>query len=207
MDEKRYRIIRIFKDDSVERRTIKTGLTLAEAQAHCKDPETSSRTATGPAAVALTKELGDWMDAFTEESPGDYSEERTGPGSRYTDRPFPLCLLVQEGREDNPRLRDWTISHNQVVASFAAERNGRRGIPSLNPSERAILTLAAGIDGWCSVHGADGFGGEHVVAPLFQAYSDALNYDLGRLDGGTLSGWACDRLRSLGINPDTYERI
>lgn len=36
------------------RRTIKRGLTLEEAQAHCRNPETSSRTATSAAAKRRT---------------------------------------------------------------------------------------------------------------------------------------------------------
>lgn len=36
----RYRIVRMHYDDAVEEQTIATGYTLAEAQAHCRDPET-----------------------------------------------------------------------------------------------------------------------------------------------------------------------
>lgn len=43
------------------------GLTLEEAQAWCKDPETSSRTAIAPAAKLHTKKYGQWFDGFTEE--------------------------------------------------------------------------------------------------------------------------------------------
>ena len=39
-------------------------LTLKEAQEHCRDPETSSQTATSPEAKALTAKCGDWMDVF-----------------------------------------------------------------------------------------------------------------------------------------------
>lgn len=49
------------------RRTIKTGLTLEEAQAHCRNPETSSRTATSAAARRRTAERGPWFDGYTEE--------------------------------------------------------------------------------------------------------------------------------------------
>ena len=47
-------------------RTIKRGLTLAEAQAHCQDPETSSSTATKPAARARTRRVGPWFDGYAE---------------------------------------------------------------------------------------------------------------------------------------------
>jgi hypothetical protein len=49
------------------KRIIERGLTLAEAQAHCKNPETSSRTATSAAARKRTKNMGPWFDGYTEE--------------------------------------------------------------------------------------------------------------------------------------------
>lgn len=45
-------------------RTIVTGLTLAEAQAYCKNPETSSKTATGSKARAITRRNGPWFDGY-----------------------------------------------------------------------------------------------------------------------------------------------
>ena len=36
----KYKIVRFYQDDR-ENKTIKTGLTLDEAQAHCQDPKTS----------------------------------------------------------------------------------------------------------------------------------------------------------------------
>ena len=56
-----YVIVRHFRE-SGRKRTIKTGLTLAEAQAHCRDPETSSRTAKKAAGRARTRRYGDWFD-------------------------------------------------------------------------------------------------------------------------------------------------
>jgi|TARA_Y100001938_G_C8043608_1_gene407567 hypothetical protein len=54
-----YKIIRFrFNGNNT---TIKTGLTLEEAQAHCKDPETSGSTCSD-----LSKR-GMWFDGYTEE--------------------------------------------------------------------------------------------------------------------------------------------
>jgi hypothetical protein len=48
--------------------TVRTGLSLEEAQAHCQDPETAGQTATGAAARRISKRLGtsDWRDQYTE---------------------------------------------------------------------------------------------------------------------------------------------
>ena len=61
-----YKIIRMFMN-SEHNRTIKKGLTLEEAQAHCRDPETSSSTCTNRKALVLTDKFGPWFDAYTEE--------------------------------------------------------------------------------------------------------------------------------------------
>jgi hypothetical protein len=49
------------------KRTIATGLTLEEAQAHCKNPETSSRTCTKAANKRRTAQHGPWFDGYTKE--------------------------------------------------------------------------------------------------------------------------------------------
>lgn len=48
-------------------KVIKRGLTLEEARAHCKDPETSSRTCISPEACRYTEEHGQWFDGYMEE--------------------------------------------------------------------------------------------------------------------------------------------
>lgn len=61
-----YKIVRMyFKGD---RRTILTGLSLEQAQQHCKDPETSSRTATKLAARQRTARKGPWFDGYEKET-------------------------------------------------------------------------------------------------------------------------------------------
>mgnify|MGYP001564869206 CR=1 FL=1 len=62
-----YKIIRGYQSDHYRSETVATGLTLEEAQAHCKDPETSSRTATGRKAKLLTDRCGPWFDGYEEE--------------------------------------------------------------------------------------------------------------------------------------------
>ena len=60
-----YKIIRGYFRGGSE--FIEGGLTLKEAQAHCKDPETSSRTATSQEAQEQTATLGPWFDGYEEE--------------------------------------------------------------------------------------------------------------------------------------------
>lgn len=49
----KYNIIRFFKDPSKKNKLIKKGLTLLEAQLHCKNPK--------------TRKEGVWFDGFSEE--------------------------------------------------------------------------------------------------------------------------------------------
>jgi hypothetical protein len=60
-----YRIVRMYLNDYPSR-TIKKGLTLEEAQAHCRDPETSSSTCKKPRNVRRTQRKGPWFDGWTE---------------------------------------------------------------------------------------------------------------------------------------------
>ena len=62
-----YRIVRMYFSDDYASEIIESGVTLEQAQAHCTDPETSSSTATGEAAVALTAARGPWFDGYEEE--------------------------------------------------------------------------------------------------------------------------------------------
>lgn len=59
-----YKIVRMYERPSVLPRLIRRGLTLDQARAHCRHPETSSRTATAPEAKKHTEENGPWFDGF-----------------------------------------------------------------------------------------------------------------------------------------------
>lgn len=63
-----YKIVRMFADHdrAPRRRVVKTGLTLEQAQAHCQDPETSSKTCKGRAGRERTRMYGDWFDGYEE---------------------------------------------------------------------------------------------------------------------------------------------
>jgi hypothetical protein len=61
-----YRIIRHYKDDHPNK-TMDTGLSLKEAQAWCKDPETSSSKCKEKKNVEHTEKYGAWFDGYEEE--------------------------------------------------------------------------------------------------------------------------------------------
>lgn len=61
-----YKIVRMYQREGKRSRTIKTGLTLEQAQAHCSDPETSSKTATSYKARKYTERHGAWFDGYDE---------------------------------------------------------------------------------------------------------------------------------------------
>lgn len=58
----KYKIVRMYQRGG--KRTIAKNLTLQEAQAHCRDPETSSSKATGAKARARTRRCGPWFDGY-----------------------------------------------------------------------------------------------------------------------------------------------
>ena len=62
-----YRIVRMYFRDEHATEILTRGLTLAQAQAHCQDPETSSSTATNSAGVERTERCGPWFDGYEKE--------------------------------------------------------------------------------------------------------------------------------------------
>lgn len=62
-----YKIVRMYFNDASAKRAIATGLTLDEAQEHCKDPETSSRTCRLAKNIRRTRERGPWFDGYEEQ--------------------------------------------------------------------------------------------------------------------------------------------
>ena len=63
-----YKIVRFhFNNEVWKPRTMKTGLTLEEAQSHCKDPETSSSTCKSVKNLAYTEQRGAWFDGYEEQ--------------------------------------------------------------------------------------------------------------------------------------------
>jgi hypothetical protein len=63
----RYRIVRMFFKGGKRAVPGLSGLTLEQAQAHCADPETSSRTCTKAAGKRRTERRGPWFDGYERE--------------------------------------------------------------------------------------------------------------------------------------------
>lgn len=61
-----YKIVRMYQNPDKRNRTIRTGLSLEAAQAHCSDPETSSSTCTKHEAKRRTNWYGPWFDGYEE---------------------------------------------------------------------------------------------------------------------------------------------
>ncbi len=64
-DSTRYKIVRMYFKGG--KRVVARGLTLEEAQRHCSDPETSSRTCTKAANVRRTRQRGPWFDGYEQD--------------------------------------------------------------------------------------------------------------------------------------------
>lgn len=62
-----FRIVRRYLDENYAPHTVRRGLTLEEAQAHCRNPETSSSTAKHTRAARITAERGPWFDGYEED--------------------------------------------------------------------------------------------------------------------------------------------
>lgn len=88
---------------------------------------------------------------------------------------------------------EWAIRHNNAINE-----------PSLG--EWSIVQIANSIDTLIKTHELpDYFLLEQVIIPMLEAFRSMLNFDLGRMDGGTLDAWAVELGTSLGINMDTME--
>ena len=95
----------------------------------------------------------------------------------------------------------WKTRHNVAIRAFASGAG--------TPAERGILSLFAGLDALAraGVATREPFGVQHVWGPLIDGARDALNFDLGRLDGGTLDSFLCDLSARVGRDSDTGEFV
>lgn len=62
-----YRVVRFYSDKPGKVRILRGGLTLEEAQAHCRDPETSSSTSKRPRVKRAHARGEMWFDGYEDE--------------------------------------------------------------------------------------------------------------------------------------------
>jgi len=67
MSDDTYEIVRFFANRPGERKTMTTGLPLAEAKEHCQDPESDSKTCTHIFPEGAPENTGPWFDGFEKE--------------------------------------------------------------------------------------------------------------------------------------------
>ena len=96
----------------------------------------------------------------------------------------------------------WAHRHDACITAYRKGETVRR-------QERAILSLADGIDAYISGAVADGpdYIRAGIVWQLLQAFGSSLDFDLGQLDGGTLSAWQFAQAERYGIDGDTGEPL
>lgn len=101
----------------------------------------------------------------------------------------------------------WRTQHNRAVIAYTKDRMG--AINDLRRCERAILSLIAGLEQWIGSNAefVDPWSGEFVVHQVADGIGNALNLDLGRLDGGTLSTYVHGLCKRAGVDPDTGEQL
>lgn len=108
----------------------------------------------------------------------------------------------------DPVLNQWVARHNRCLADYAKGRVGHIDGRNLTRHERAILSLADGIEqyvGSAADH-ADPLSSEYLFR-ILDGFGGLLNYDTGRLQPGVLSSWAVSVAERWGFNPDTGEWI
>lgn len=126
-----YRVVRLYKDDH-PREVIATGLTLEAAQTHCKDPQTSSTTATAPDAIARTAARGAWFDAYEAEHPPAYQ----GHANRAT---WAVILWARNDEAHHAIYQRLGRAHKhdpaELAAALALDLPRLAPCPDLDPAE------------------------------------------------------------------------
>lgn len=103
----------------------------------------------------------------------------------------------------------WARLHRDAITDYlhrvTEPRDASLRIREEFTYEQAILTMMDGIAQYEAALDSPDYVLGEALGLMLQGFRALLNGSLGRLDGGTLDGWACDTLQNAGINPDTYE--
>jgi hypothetical protein len=114
---------------------------------------------------------------------------------------FPESIEALPVPSLRPELNAWVARHNRAVHAYIRERVG--AMSDLRRPERALLSLIDGIERYVSS------GPEHpdgiatpAVGQMLDAVRTLLNFELGRLDGGTLDAWVHHTAERIGWDLD-----
>lgn len=100
-----YEIVRMYQDANIPSRVIDVVPTLQAAQKHCRDPETSSKTATSKAAKARTRKYGPWFDGYQKHyesrryDPPKYLEAEENPTKNIAEVDFDEAEYIGDGSD------------------------------------------------------------------------------------------------------------
>lgn len=96
----------------------------------------------------------------------------------------------------------WHTRHNLAVQAYRRRKVG--AMATISPAELGILAMADGIEQLVHSWGdmADPLSGE-ALFDICSGFHGLLNYNLGRLDAGTLDAWRIGVLERWGVDPDT----
>ena len=101
-----------------------------------------------------------------------------------TEPQVPSFVSLLTPKKSLPDDTGWKARHNQVVFGFVTDT-----YYTPTRDEDRILSLLQTIHKY--VRNRDWLMVEHVITPMMEAAGDALNWNLGELDGGTLSSALC----------------
>lgn len=106
-----------------------------------------------------------------------------------TNQSVPSLLSLLTPKDSLSNNTGWKTRHSNVVHGFLTDT-----YYTPTDDERRILALLSVIHQY--VQRRDWLMAEHVIEPMLDAADQALNWNLGRLDGGTLSSALC-RMRGI----------
>lgn len=125
---------------------------------------------------------------------GDNGKRYTRRNTEATSFAERLCIVPTGDLPIPDYVQHHYVRHNRAVQDWQKRRVG--AMSNSQPQEWTILDYAYAAWSLLNEHRdggeLDGYMCEHVARPMGEAWSNMLNLDLGRLDGGTLSEWGLE---------------
>lgn len=107
------------------------------------------------------------------------------------------------------RHSQWPQTHNHALTDYIKWGVGARVEPSFGlGKERLVLGLYRAVFDYVTInHWPDAHGAKFVLSGLYRAAMAQMDYDLGRLDGGTLMEALGCLVESVGLDPETGDLV